>query len=114
MQEIWKDVKGYNGIYEVSTFGRIKSHQKHRGTTERILKPRHVKDGYLMVALYKNKIPKNLSVHQIVAETFISNPFHYSEVNHLDGIKTNNFVYNLEWCSHHDNILHYHNVLKGE
>lgn len=114
MIEKWKFIKGYDDIYEVSNFGRIKSHYKHRGTSERILKPRFVKDGYLMVALYKDKKCNNVSVHKIVAEHFIKNPKNYVEINHKDGNKTNNYVENLEWISHYDNIQHYVKVLKGK
>lgn len=112
MVEKWRKIKGFSDKYEVSNFGRIKSYYKHNGTSERILKPRVVKDGYYMVALYKNKKPINTSVHQIVASAFLPNPFKLHEVNHKDGVKTNNHVDNLEWCTHHQNVLHYFNKLK--
>ena len=107
MIEEWKPIKGYVGLYEVSTLGNIRSHHYHNGTYNRILKPRKVKDGYLMVALYKDKKYKNVQVHTIVANTFIPNVNNYKEVNHKNFDKTDNRSNNLEWCTRHENVLHY-------
>lgn len=107
MKEVWKPIKDYEDLYEVSNLGNIRSHHFHNGTYNRILKPRKVKDGYLMVALYKNKKCKNLQVHTIVANTFITNKNNYKEVNHKNFDKTDNRADNLEWCTRHDNVLHY-------
>lgn len=112
MDEIWKPIKDYEGLYEISNFGRVRSHQYHRGTYNRILKPRKVKDGYLMVALYKNKQCKNYQLHRLVASHFIPNLYNATEVNHIDFNKTNNNVNNLEWVTRHENILHYVNSKK--
>lgn len=108
MEEIWKDIPGYEGLYKVSNLGRVKSFIIHNGTNTRILKPRKVKDGYLMVALYNNKKRKNFQIHQLVAQMFIPNINNYTEVNHKDLNKSNNSVTNLEWLNHHENILHYY------
>lgn len=114
MKEVWKPIKGYEGLYEISNFGRVKSYIKHNGTNQRILRPRRVKDGYLMVALYKDTKCKNFQIHQLVAQTFISRPKDMYEVNHKDLDKTNNCINNLEWINHRDNVLHYFNKLNKE
>ena len=95
MDEIWKDKKNYEGHYQVSNCGRVKSIKFGK---ERILKLIKNKDGYLYVNLYKNNIKKKYKVHRLVAEAFIPNPNNYKEVNHKDECKTNNVVTNLEWC----------------
>ena len=95
MDEIWKDKKDYEGHYQVSNCGRVKSIKFGK---ERILKLIKNKDGYLYVNLYKNSIKKKYKVHRLVAEAFIPNTNNYKEVNHKDECKTNNVVTNLEWC----------------
>ena len=107
--ELWKDVKDYEGLYQVSTLGRVRSLDKYvnakirnvdkvlkRG---RILKPVYNKDGYLKVNLYKNGKETNFFVHRLVAKTFIPNPDNLPLVNHKDEVKDNNYPYNLEWCT---------------
>ena len=108
MQEIWKDVKGYEGLYQASNFGNIKSLYKHNGTNYRILKPRINRQGYYQVGLYKpsQKHPTTFTVHKIIGLTFISNKNNYTQINHLDGNKLNNHVNNLEWCDAKINNLH--------
>lgn len=101
--EIWKDIKYYEGLYQGSNWGRVKSLERidcighHR--KERILKLSTDKDGYLYVYLYKNGKGKNFSVHRLVAEAFLPNPHNYPCVNHKDENKQNNNVDNLEWCN---------------
>ena len=107
MKEIWKPIDNYENLYEVSNFGRVKSYHYHNGTYSRILKPRKVKDGYLMIALYKDKKCKNFQVHQLVANAFIPNIKRYTEVNHKNFDKTDNNVTNLEWITRRENVLHY-------
>ena len=107
--EIWKDIQGYDGKYQVSNLGRIKSlYLINRQATiprEKILKFGHNKQGYPHVNLYKNnKKSKSLSVHRIVAIHFIPNPNNYPVINHRNGIKTDNRVENLEWCTQQNNI----------
>lgn len=97
--EIWKNITGYEGLYQVSNLGRVKSTQYHNGTYERILKPSKGKNGYLSVALYKDKKCKWHLVHRLVAQAFLDNPDNLSQINHKDECKTNNIVDNLEWCS---------------
>lgn len=107
MTEIWKDIEGYEGLYQVSNMGRVKSMErvvrgKNGGTRhikETILRPRQNKFGYLYLTLYKNGEQWSARIHRLVAETFIPNPNNYRDVNHKDEDKTNNCVDNLEWCT---------------
>lgn len=111
MQEIWKDVVGYEGLYQVSNLGRVKSLSKFHCTSknhfslgywskEKILKPIVGVRGYLYVTLYdKNKKQKSKRIHQLVAQAFISNPNNLSFVNHKDENVKNNVYSNLEWCT---------------
>lgn len=113
--EKWKDVKGYEGIYEVSNHGRVKTkkgktthsvlHGK-RVWEERILKQKTDKRGYKRVALWKEKKTKTLLVHRLVADAFIENPNDEPLVNHKDGNPSNNKRENLEWCDSKHNVNH--------
>ena len=98
MEEIWRDIKGYEGKYKVSNLGRVKSLNYHRSCKERILKNLINTRGYLTTVLYKNGIGNNVQIHRLVATAFIENPENLPEVNHIDENKTNNFVSNLEFC----------------
>ena len=100
-KEYWKPVVGYEGLYMVSNWGRVKSIKFGK---ERILKPVTNSSGYLLVGLYKNNIEKKYSVHRLVAEAFIPNPYNLPQVNHRDENKLNNNVDNLEWCTNEYNI----------
>lgn len=94
--EVWKNIEGYEGLYQVSNFGRVKSLKFGK---EKILKPLRIKCGYLQVNLSKNGKGKMCYVHRLVALAFIPNPNCLSEVNHKDENKENNRVDNLEWCN---------------
>ena len=96
MEEIWKDKKYYEGRYQVSNCGRVKSLKRKNVLKEKILKPYVDKDGYLTVML--NNPRKTFLVHRLVAEAFIPNPDNLPCVNHKDENKQNNVVINLEWC----------------
>ena len=84
MKEEWKDIKGYEDLYQVSNLGRVKSLNYRRTGNEMILSLRKHKNGYVYIGLSKNGKTKHLRVHRLVAETFISNPNNYLEVNHKD------------------------------
>ena len=95
IKEIWKDKKDYEGHYQVSNFGRVKSIKFGK---ERIMNLVTDKYGYLYVNLYKNNIKKAYFVHRLVAEAFLPNPNNLPCVNHKDEDKSNNIVSNIEWC----------------
>lgn len=103
--EEWRDVVGYEGLYKVSSYGRIKSYHK-RYKKPRILKTSMTTTGYRKVELRKNKVKKSLKIHRLVAEAFISNEEKKPYVNHLDSNPLNNNVNNLEWCTQKENMIH--------
>lgn len=113
--EIWKDVSGYEGLYQVSNMGRVRSISHHarnninggvRLTKGQILSQYKMPNGYLQVQLSKNEKREKHYVHRLVANAFLSNKNNCSDVNHIDGDKNNNLVGNLEWCSHSENQIH--------
>ena len=99
MIEVFKSITGYEGLYEVSNFGEVRSlNYKHTGQM-RVMKPGKDGCGYLYVGLMKDSKRKFYTVHRLVATAFIENPYNLPEVNHIDEDKTNNVVSNLEWCT---------------
>ena len=100
MKEVWKDVVGYEGLYQVSNLGRVKSLGFDKWHKGRILKQSFDgKGNYLFVGLHKDGETKQKNVHRLVAETFIPNPNNLPCVNHINEIKTDNKATNLEWCT---------------
>lgn len=110
--EEWRDIEGYEGLYQVSNEGRVKSLNFHRQKIERIIKPSTNKKGYKRVLLQNNGKKKNYLVHRLVAKTFISNPNDYPIINHKDENPSNNFVDNLEWCNSQYNNTYNNRHLK--
>lgn len=98
MEEVWKYVPGYNGKYQVSNFGNVKSVYKRSRKGGDLLTPILNKDGYLQVNLSINGHATHHRVHRLVAESFVENKFNYPFVNHKDENKKNNNAVNLEWC----------------
>lgn len=92
--EVWKDIKDFEGLYMISNLGNVKSFY-----TNKILKLKKDKDGYLLVNIYKNHKNYCKKVHRLVAQAFIPNVYNYKEINHIDENKANNVVSNLEWCT---------------
>lgn len=104
MKEIWKDIEGYDGIYEISNFGNIKT-RRRQGSKGGLLSPYKRPDGYYEVNLRKDNNSKLFLLHRLVAETFIPNPKKYKYINHIDGNKKNNKISNLEWCTFQHNMI---------
>ena len=113
MKELWKNIKGYEGLYQISNLGNVKSLSRKvqftnsHGTAVRITKTKILKPGkqglYLGVVLRKDGIGKSYYIHRLLAEHFIPNPNNLPEVNHKDENKFNNDLNNLEWCTHQYN-----------
>ena len=108
--EVWKDVVGYEGIYKVSNKGNVRSVVRKDSIGRKCggRKRKHSCDkwGYLKVNLYKNGKVKTRFIHRLVAEVFLPNPNNFPQVNHIDEIKDNNDVKNLEWCTSKHNANH--------
>ena len=110
-QEEWRDIQGFEGCYQVSNMGRVRSvsrivragKNKQRRTNGKMLSPWKTKHGYLHVNLGRLK---RQSIHRLVAKAFIPNPNNYPDVNHKDEDKANNIASNLEWCNHSYNALY--------
>lgn len=109
--EIWKPINGYEGLYEVSNLGRIKSLPKvtnsvvpNKYNSERILKLCYDKKGYLMVWLFKDKKRKTCKVHRLVGEAFVSNDENKPEIDHINGVKDDNRAENLRWVTSKENF----------
>lgn len=114
--ELWKDIPGYEGFYEASSFGRIRSKERtvrNYYCRERILM-QSVKHHYLYVTLSKDGKTKNIRVHRLIAITFLPNPKHLSDVNHKDENPLNNKVDNLEWCSNSYNLQYGTRIERGQ
>lgn len=110
MEEIWKDIKGYEGLYQVSNLGRVRSLDRKRWDGRkwckckgRTLVGRPTKMGYLRVGLGRGV---DCYIHRLVAQAFLVNTNNKSQINHKDGNKRNNSVNNLEWCSNSENMAH--------
>lgn len=124
MDQIWKPVVGYEGIYEISSCGFVRTvegkttHSARHGERvwkQRTLKQKTDKNGYKRVALWKDKQPKTFLVHRLVGEAFLEKDESRLLINHKDCDPSNNTVENLEWCNHKENLIHaYKNRLNQE
>ncbi|GAG26569.1 unnamed protein product, partial [marine sediment metagenome] len=108
IDEIWKNVIGYEGLYQVSNYGRVKSFHLYKGTSKRILIPRKMKAGHFQVNLCKNQVKKNYLIHRLVMRAFMGLCPDGMECCHNDGDPTNNCVFNLRYDTHKSN----HNDMK--
>lgn len=121
--EIWKDINGYEGYYQISNQGNVRSVDRFDGVHDRkgtIIKPNLKQNGYLQVGLRMHSKRKWIGVHRLVAIHFIENPDNKPQVNHIDGNKQNNTINNLEWVTAKENQNHARklglrkNIPKGE
>ena len=101
--EEWRNIEGYEGLYQISNLGRVKSLGNNKTRKEKILNIIKNNNGYVLVNLHKNKVKKTCLLHRLVAKTFLENPNNYPCVNHKDENKENNNINNLEWCTHQYN-----------
>ncbi len=99
MEEIWKPIEGYENFYLVSNLGKIKSIRNNI-----IMKPQKLYNGYEIVGLSKNGTTTRKTVHRLVATAFISNIYGKTQINHINGIRNDNRLINLEWCTPKENI----------
>lgn len=110
-KEVWRDIQSYKGEYQISNLGRVKS-LNYKGNVGKekikIAEVNHI--GYFRIALSHHGKNKHFMVHRLVADSFISNPFHKLQVNHIDGDKQNNNVINLEWVTQSENMLHSYRI----
>lgn len=111
-EEIWKDIEGYEGKYQVSNFGNVRSLKHHGIERTKLLIPQKHNGGYRTVNLALHQSRKTFTIHRLVAKAFIPNPNNYGFVNHKDEDKTNNNVENLEWCTKSYNAIYYLNFDK--
>ena len=109
MIEEWKDIEGFEGFYKISNLGNVMSMGGWCGTSKRnqmIRSTSITKDGYVKVRLMRNGKDRTSRIHRLVAEAFIPNPENKKTVNHIDGVKTNNNVVNLEWANRSEQMHH--------
>jgi len=107
MFEEWRDIAGYENLYQVSNFGQV----RHTQRIGKPIKQSMIRNGYMKLLLCKDNKTKTVMVHRLVALAFVENPENKAEVNHKDGNKKNNSVDNLEWMTRSENLKHRYQVL---
>lgn len=117
--EVFVPIKGFEGYFEVSNYGKIRGVPRKFCPNSRIMRTHVDAGGYVAVHLQKRQQKKTLKVHRILAIAFIPNPNNYNTINHINGIKTDNSLPNLEWCTQADNMKHAYRlglnrVVRGE
>lgn len=101
MEEIWKDIEGYEGLYQVSNFGRVRSYKQSK--KGKILKPKLNSGGYCIIGLFKNGLQRKMLIHRLVAECFLYNVENKPFIDHINTIRTDNRVENLRWVTTKEN-----------
>lgn len=107
MTEMWKDIKGYEGIYQISNFGNVCSLNYGKRGYAKNLVPKVNNCGRLWVELFNNGVKRQFLIHRLVGEAFIPNPDNLPQINHIDENPKNNCVENLEWCTNEYNIRYF-------
>lgn len=120
MTDIWKDIAGFEGYYQISNLGSVRSVDRIAPDTTgswgrlRRLKGKLMKtqllNGYWVVMLYKDSKYRHARVHRLIAEAFIANPENKPHINHINGLRSDNRIENLEWCSHAENMKHCYDI----
>ena len=113
-KEIWKDVKDYSGLYQVSSEGRLRRCGNKLNTWRNKSVRASPEGGYVLTGLNKDKNCKKVNLHRLVAIAFLHNPLCSREVNHINGIKNDNRVENLEWVTSQENTNHYHRLISDK
>lgn len=117
MEEVWKDIKGFEGKYQISNKGRVKRNTRFDNRNvilpEKILSPYYNKGGYLYIDFEVNGVKTRHAIHRLIAQAFIPNPYNYPIINHINEIKDDNRIENLEWCTHSYNLSYGHRAEKA-
>jgi hypothetical protein len=106
MEEVWKDIENYEGLYQVSNLGNVKRLKGKGCVSERLIAKSINKSGYIYRGFHNKGTYRKFKEHRLVANAFIDNPYNKPTVNHINGIKTDNRVENLEWCTYLENKQH--------